>query len=76
MTTPTTPTLARIRSLRCACCGTMTRGRQFWNQDTGYGLCDKCHDWIASRAPMHGTSPEEMARTYGEPGNHVKIGAP
>lgn len=56
--------------LSCSYCGGETIGRQFWNRDAGTGLCDSCHDWLASR---HGTSPEEMARTYGEVGVHVKL---
>lgn len=33
-----------IRDLTCCCCGSWTRGRQWWNRDTGFGLCDDCHD--------------------------------
>lgn len=29
--------------LTCCCCGEITRGRQWWNRDTGFGLCDGCH---------------------------------
>lgn len=32
----------RARRLLCACCGAVTSGRQWWNRDTGYGLCDAC----------------------------------
>ena len=31
-----------IRWLTCGCCGTYTLGRQWWNQDKGYGMCVKC----------------------------------
>jgi hypothetical protein len=32
--------------LRCCCCGGGTRGRQWWNRDTGFGLCDDCIDYV------------------------------
>lgn len=28
--------------LECCCCGNGTIGRQWWNRDTGYGLCQDC----------------------------------
>ena len=31
-----------IQELTCGCCSGSARGRQWWNQDQGYGLCDKC----------------------------------
>lgn len=31
-----------IRNLRCCCCGGSTLGRQWWNRDAGYGLCNDC----------------------------------
>src|SRR5690554_239123 len=31
-----------IQRLRCACCGDMTRGRQWHNRDKGFGLCPRC----------------------------------
>jgi len=34
----------RARNLTCACCGQSTRGRQWWNRDTGYGVCPRCAD--------------------------------
>ena len=33
------------RWLTCTCCGEDFRGRQYWNQDTGYGLGDCCVDY-------------------------------
>lgn len=32
----------RLETLICCCCGRYTKGRQWWNRDTGYGLCDDC----------------------------------
>ena len=56
-----------IRSLECACCGNAAgRWKQWWNQDTGYGLCAPCAVWIASR----GTSQDEIDETYGREGEH------
>jgi len=55
-----------IRRLECCCCGSTTRGRQWWNRDEGYGLCPKCAGWISGRE-----APEDMQRAYGAPGiNH------
>lgn len=65
----TTPTNRKpINRLTCCCCGQVTRGRQWWNRDTGYGVCPKCADFIAERE-----TPEEMASAYGERGVHYAI---
>lgn len=32
----------RTRNLICCTCGRHTRGRQWWNRDKGFGLCDDC----------------------------------
>lgn len=65
-------TKASVSRLLCCCCGASTRGRQWWNQDTGYGLCAECGDWIPSR-PGHQMTPEDMERTYGTRGVHYAI---
>ena len=57
----------RVRSLTCCCCGGSTTGRQFFNQDIGYGLCSKCADWIEGRGQT------DMQRTYGTRGVHYAI---
>lgn len=31
-----------IVRMECACCGNSVKGRQYWNQDDGYGLCNDC----------------------------------
>lgn len=28
--------------LECNCCGNGTTGKQWWNRDTGYGICTPC----------------------------------
>lgn len=56
------------RYLTCCCCGDGTRGRQWWNRDTGYGLCPRCADWIGERE-----SPEEMESLYGTRGVHYCV---
>lgn len=55
-----------IRSLSCCCCGGSTQGRQFHNQDTGYGLGACCVEHVKPRV-------EDMARTYGIEGVHYKL---
>lgn len=64
-------TLPRPRSLFCACCGGWTKGRQWPNQDTGYGLCVSCVEWKEKR----GTDAEEIRRNYGIRGVHFDIPA-
>jgi hypothetical protein len=52
----------------CACCGALTAPlAQFWNQDTGYGLCSSCAVWIENRQ-----GPEYLAATYGKRGIHIE----
>jgi len=58
----TTPT----RRLTCCCCGNETRGRQWWNRDTGYGLCVECIDANGvSNVPMG-----RVADSFGVRGVH------
>jgi hypothetical protein len=50
------------RHLQCCCCGNSAgRWHQWWNRDTGYGICADCVDWQLSR----GTTPEEIKESYG-----------
>ncbi|MFB9160465.1 hypothetical protein ACFFT9_22795, partial [Chromobacterium violaceum] len=39
-----------VRSLICCCCGGRTMGRQWFNQDVGYGLGKCCVDYCAKGA--------------------------
>lgn len=58
-------TIKPTQSLTCCCCGDSTRGRQWYNRDTGFGLCSKCAEWIAMRE-----TPEYMQELYGTPNEH------
>ncbi len=52
-------------SLTCACCAGEAIGRQWYNRDTGYGLCSNCVDFVKSRE-----TPESMKSAYGIEGIH------
>jgi len=69
MSTTDTPT-APIRRLLCSCCGAVTRGRQWHNRDTGYGLCvdciERCH---------RNETPEQFRQLYGDRGVHFDVEA-
>jgi len=71
-TVPTVASAPLVR-LNCCCCGGVTRGRQFFNQDTGYGLGTCCVEFVKPRV-------QDMARTYGIEGVHYlapqAVGAP
>lgn len=57
-----------IRFLTCCCCGGSAIGRQWWNRDTGYGLCVNCIP-LCSR----GETPEDFTRLYGVRGVHFDV---
>lgn len=57
-----------VLRLRCCCCGKLFQGRQFYNQDIGYGLGDCCVEHVTPRV-------EDVARTYGVSGVHYGIAA-
>lgn len=58
---------ARARALDCACCGgDAGRWQQWFNQDTGFGLCVRCAEWVHGR----GMAPDAIVSTYGKPGIH------
>ena len=63
--------MTRPRRLICSCCGETAIGRQWWNRDTGYGLCVRCIDFVLA----HGTTPEELKRSYGKRGYHFDLPA-
>lgn len=57
-----------IKYLTCCCCDGPTIGRQWWNRDEGFGLCDRCADSM-----KHSTAAEDMQNRYGEAGVHYAI---
>lgn len=61
--------LPPVKYMRCCCCSTAYSGRQFHNQDTGYGLGDCCVEYVAERT-------DDMERTYGRPGIHYNVSKP
>lgn len=69
--------MARVMQMRCSCCGgDAGRFEQWWNRDTGYGLCGKCAEWIDQYRPFGREIPEEriggeeFTRCYGYEGKH------
>lgn len=63
-TTLSHPDLTKpVRGLTCTCCGSAFKGRQFHNQDTGYGLGDCCVEYVRPRV-------DDVERTYGVAGVH------
>lgn len=49
--------LGPLVSLTCCCCGGGLWGRQWWNRDTGYGLCNGCiADCNVASVPVGGRS--------------------
>ena len=54
--------------LYCCVCGEQAgRFKQWWNRDTGYGVCRKCIDWmIATRR----TPADEIRQNYGVEGEN------
>ena len=60
------------RWLKCCCCGgDAGKWQQWWNRDTGYGICRRCVEWVASR----GETPEQIRDYYGVEGvNYAPVG--
>lgn len=56
-----------VPRLKCCCCGERFEGRQFHDQDTGWGLGDCCVEIVKPHAG------EELESTYGVPGVHYKL---
>lgn len=55
--------------LTCCCCGDATQGKQWWNRDTGYGMCSACIAYVKE----HGMSEAEIALNYGQAGIHYPV---
>ena len=56
------------RRLTCTCCGESTEGRQWWNLDTGYGLCEGCVEQCTRDEP-----DPIRTNTYGTRGVHFDL---
>jgi hypothetical protein len=56
-----------VRTLACARCGGKFQGRQFHNQDTGWGLGRCCASWMKIR------SSEDVEAVYGLDGVHYNL---
>ena len=60
--------MKRPRPLACACCGGGAGSwLQWWNQDTGHGLCARCANAIKARG---GWEADELDSNYGREGEH------
>lgn len=57
-----------IKWLTCTCCGDGLQGRDWWNQEPGYGFCDSC----ASRFSGEIEAGQE-SQTHGVAGVHFLI---
>lgn len=59
-----------IITLTCACCGGEAPAlKQWYNQDTGLGLCSPCFTRIKAK----GYSPDWLQDTYGVEGVHHSV---
>ena len=61
-------TLHLIEDLTCCCCSNDCRGRQWWNRDTGYGLCTDCANRIKKSE-----DEDYMKECYGIEGKHYNV---
>lgn len=61
--------LPPVMGLTCACCGNYHKGRQWFNRDDGYGLCNNCIDDCVTD-PLDWLEP---GCSYGVPGIHYDI---
>ena len=57
------------KPLECAQCGNITLGRQWWNQDKGYGLCNRC----ANEEKSCPIASEAIPHNYGKEGKHYLL---
>lgn len=55
----------RLKRLRCCCCDEGTAGRQWWNRDTGFGICPPCANMIEAKE-----GAEELKLMAGIRGTH------
>ena len=51
--------------LICAVCGQFAPGKQWWNQDTGFGICPRCFQEVSQKE-----GKESAEQSYGKVGTH------
>lgn len=54
----------KVIGLTCGCCGDYYRGRQWWNQDYGYGVCASC---------VQSFQPDQARESFGCAGYHYDL---
>lgn len=58
--------MTKRRTLKCACCGgNAGQWAQHWNQDTGWGICRACVDWLLDERSY---DQETIQSIYGKEG--------
>ena len=55
--------------LICICCGKRAFGKQWWNQEDGYGLCAQCGKQLREKGEPR------LEESYGIRGVHYDINA-
>jgi hypothetical protein len=60
--------LPKVKTLICCCCDQYTAGRQWWNREEGYGLCEDCAERIEKREDSN-----HMTSCYGVKGIHYCV---
>jgi len=61
--------LPRVITLECCCCGQPAPAfKQWWNRDTGYGICATCYRRITAKEGC-----VEALQRYGHPGVHHSL---
>ena len=58
----------KIEGLTCSCCGDSTKGRQWFNRDRGYGICNPC-----AASETKNLTPVTMKACYGVAGEHYQL---
>jgi len=61
--------LPKVITLECCCCGQPAPAfKQWWNRDTGYGICATCYRRITAKEGC-----VEALKRYGHPGVHHSL---